>query len=230
MNAFDSAILQYLNQFAQRNRYLDNLVACVESNDLFKGGVVIALLWWLWFNRRNDDRAKEVIISTVIASLAALLVARTLAFLLPFRVRPLYNGQLGFTVPHGVNASILEEWSAFPSDHAVFFFALATGIALVSRKLGYWTLLYSFVAICLPRIYCGIHHPTDIIAGAVIGAGAAYAACSDGLRTKLTSRLLAWERERPDLFYASFFLVTYQMAILFYNIRDVGHRLSAFLG
>jgi undecaprenyl-diphosphatase len=224
MNVFDQSILQYLNGFAHRSAYFDHFLACIESNDLFKGGMVIPILWWLWFRNKEDDQTREHVVSTLIASLAALLVARGLALLLPFRIRPIYNASLHLIVPYGVNPQILEGWSAFPSDHAVFFFALATGIFQVSRKVGYPVLLYTVLAICLPRIYFGFHHPTDIIAGALLGSAAAGIAGSEKFRKKVTHRILHCERERPDLFYTCSFLLTFQMMVLFNSIRDLGHR------
>jgi len=57
----------------------------------------------------------------------------------------------------------------FPSDHAVLFFALATGLFMAHRKLGIAAYAWVIVAICFPRLYLGIHWPTDVIAGAAVG-------------------------------------------------------------
>lgn len=62
-------------------------------------------------------------------------------------------------------------WS-FPSGHATFFFALAMTIWYVNRK---WGIAYFILvtAVCLARIYVGVHWPFDIIGGAIIGIGSA---------------------------------------------------------
>ena len=60
--------------------------------------------------------------------------------------------------------------SSFPSDHAVLFSAITTGIFLVSRRLGIFATIYCLIFIAFPRLYLGLHYATDIIVGALIGA------------------------------------------------------------
>ena len=64
---------------------------------------------------------------------------------------------------------------AFPSGHTTSSFATATGVLLAARKvLGrtpVWSLgmLVLAVAISYSRIYVGVHWPTDVAAGTVLG-------------------------------------------------------------
>ena len=58
--------------------------------------------------------------------------------------------------------------SAFPSGHAAFFFAVSTIIYLYNKKAGLLFFLASFL-ISISRIFTGIHWPSDILAGAIIG-------------------------------------------------------------
>lgn len=57
---------------------------------------------------------------------------------------------------------------SFPSDHAVMAGAVATGLWLVSRRLGvvaaFAALLMAFV-----RVYVGAHYPHDVLAGLAFG-------------------------------------------------------------
>ena len=61
-------------------------------------------------------------------------------------------------------------------------FALAIGVFLVSRPLGYLALADAVIVVAGTRVYTGIHYPTDVIAGAFLGAATVLALNADGLK------------------------------------------------
>jgi undecaprenyl-diphosphatase len=95
------------------------------------------------------------------------------------------------------------------------------GICLVSRRLGLFAFAYALVIAGLARIYLGLHYPSDVIAGAALGAGLVGLAVQERVRRPLARTVLAWPQERPALFYPLFFLVTYQIATLFFGLRTM---------
>ncbi|MDQ0717387.1 diacylglycerol kinase family enzyme/membrane-associated phospholipid phosphatase [Streptomyces luteogriseus] len=64
--------------------------------------------------------------------------------------------------------------TSFPSGHAASAAAFATGVALESPA---WGAAVAPVAasVALSRVYTGVHFPSDVLAGAALGAGAAFA-------------------------------------------------------
>jgi len=57
---------------------------------------------------------------------------------------------------------------SFPSGHSMFFFALSAGVFLVNKKLGY--VFYSSALIMgLARVAAGVHYPSDILGGMILG-------------------------------------------------------------
>jgi len=63
---------------------------------------------------------------------------------------------------------------SFPSAHAANWFALATVAFLFYRRSG-WFLYPLAAAVALSRVYNGVHYPSDIAAGAILGSGYAIA-------------------------------------------------------
>ena len=66
----------------------------------------------------------------------------------------------------------VNQWS-FPSGHATIFFSIATTIFFYNKKLGI-LLFIAAIIISFGRVAAGVHFPTDILAGLLIGTGAAY--------------------------------------------------------
>ncbi|MEK7611847.1 MAG: phosphatase PAP2 family protein [Patescibacteria group bacterium] len=67
----------------------------------------------------------------------------------------------------------LPQAPSFPSSHAVIMFGVAMAIFFVHKK---WGAIFLGLAalVALARVMAGVHWPLDILAGAIIGMGAAY--------------------------------------------------------
>lgn len=223
MNSFDYEIITCFNQYSQHSWLFDNMVRFLSGNNLLKGGVFATLIWWEWFLRdEHISYNQECIIATLLSCSVAIILARALALTLPFRIRPLHDEMLSFLLPYGMKATALEGWSSFPSDHAVLYFSLSTGLVFVSRKMGVLALSYAMLLIALPRIYLGLHYPTDIIAGALIGMTIALLGNIYLRKVISLHYIVNLSHAKPNVFYPLFFLLTYQIADMFNGIRSIG--------
>ena len=221
MNHFDIAIISFLNQFSQLSWTVDSTVKFISENHLIKGGVLLTIFWWGWFRVNKYQPFVQVhLVSTLFACLIAIVFARALALLLPFRFRPLHDDSLVFMLPFDMKLTELEGWSAFPSDHAVLFYALSTGMFYISKKVGIFSLVYTTLFIGLPRAYLGLHYPTDIIGGAFIGIVIALLCNSKYFLDKVSQSVLNYSNTKPEIFYPLFFIITYQIADMFENSRN----------
>jgi PAP2 superfamily protein len=219
VNSFDASIIHYVNQFARRSAIFDEAVRALAQLDLLKGGLYVFLIAWFWCTKTADrQRNREVIVATMIASFSAIILGRLLAFGLPFRLRPMNSPHISFVSPYG-EVLLFRGWSAFPSDHAMLFAALTTGLWFISPIVGIVMYVYAAIFVGLPRLYLGWHHPTDLLAGAALGILLGVAANSASVRPRITRFPLRLAAARPSLFYAVSFLVLSQLANMFYDVR-----------
>lgn len=220
---FDDAVLIWLHQFVYRWPLFDKGVAWLSEATLFKFGLMMLAICWLWFDvgpRRATRR--RLLLDAVIAGFVALIVGRALALILPFHERPFARADLGLSYPVDVG---LSTWSSLPSDHAVMAFALAASLFRASPVVGVLAVIEAVLFICLPRLYLGLHHPSDLIAGALVGICIAYAIGWIDRRGTLTGPLFRLEVVKPALFYTVGFFTLFEIAEMFQSFRQLAKPL-----
>ena len=116
----------------------------------------------------NDQVLKENALKTGI-SLAAT-TAITYAMKSSFhRQRPF------FTYPDKIHASADSKGYSFPSGHTSTAFSLATSLSLSYPKWYVIVPSYTFAAAtAYSRMYKGVHYPSDIVGGMIVGAGTSF--------------------------------------------------------
>jgi len=201
---------------------LDVVIVFITRSYLFKGGVMMTFLWWGWFRPGPDQERKRLaLMSVLFAALVTLLAARLLALTLPHRVRPMQDAAVDMVLPIGM-APMLQGWSSFPSDHAALFGCLASGMFLVSRRAGWLASAYCFFIILLPRVYTGLHFPSDILVGYGLGTFMTWSVSRRRPMERCIRPAFAWFMARPQVWYPLFFLVSYEIATLFDDVRNLG--------
>lgn len=227
---FDAAFIQYINQFAYHSKLFDKLVVLLTHNDLLKGGVFVLLICWGWF--KVDERQalkRSLTVTTFFSSLIAEFVTRAVSFLTPFRFRPEHDHNLNFILPYNAPPGTMDGWSSFPSDHASLYFALSTGLFFISRKVGIFAFLYTVIFIALPRTYMGLHYPSDLIAGALIGIASAVCVNVYMSRSNIVRFVTQSADSYPEYFYPVFVLFLCQVYELFSSARELVSRVPGFL-
>lgn len=226
ITSVDDAVAVAVNGHAGRSPEFDALVVWAISAPLVKFGIPIAVLFAFWVSRGADRIARARVASTLCATFVGLFVARALALSLPFRDRPLNRPELGLSVPPELIVD-MRSWSAFPSDHAVMALTLAVGIWMLSRRLGVLAVVHAVVFICLPRLFMGFHHLSDLAVGAVIGVAIAVLFDRPVIRDAVGRVVDAAFVRAPAAASAMALLLLTEMSMMFIDLRAVAHPLFA---
>jgi undecaprenyl-diphosphatase len=218
-NPFDAGIVTYINQMGNRWSWLNPVARVFTDHNLLTDGPLVFLLWIAFFPRdgswEETLEKRRKIAATVSLALFGVLLARILAMVFPFRERPLRTAALRFQSPHILRSAVLYGWSSFPSDHAVLLVTLATGLLFVSRPLGIVGLVYTFAVNIFLRIYLGLHWPTDLIAGTLIGVGLASIVAVEAYRDFIWRWVMKCWRLSPGLSATFVFALSYEIIDMF---------------
>lgn len=162
--AWDLQLFYALNNLAGQSPVTDAIIVAIAS--YLPYALVAGFALYLCFKRSWSVKQKLFSFSTAIAAalVARIAIGSPIRFFFP-RQRPFLTNI--------VHQLIAEHAPSFPSGHSLFFFAFSTAVFFVNKKLG--ILFYALtILICMARVAAGIHYPSDIIAGAVLGILSAY--------------------------------------------------------
>ena len=152
----DLYFLKLINNLALRFRALD-LISIFFAKYL---GWILILFLILFLLKNFKKNSKPVLKILLVALFSRFVIAELIRFFW-YRPRPFLITETNLLITHPATAS-------FPSGHAAFFFALATGVYFLNKKAGIF-FFFSGILIGLSRIFCGLHWPSDILAGALLG-------------------------------------------------------------
>ncbi|KAF4406519.1 MULTISPECIES: bifunctional phosphatase PAP2/diacylglycerol kinase family protein [Streptomyces] len=117
----------------------------------------------------GDPRTRRAAVRGVMSLALASATVNTVGKRAVRRKRPLLDG-----VPVIRQLKRQPVTTSFPSGHSASAAAFAVGAALESRRWGA-ALAPVAASVAFSRIYTGAHYPSDVLAGASLGAGAAFA-------------------------------------------------------
>ena len=156
LEKFNVGGFRWFNDLAGHNVWLDRLVMFVAD----KMGYVLVLLVLIIFWQKDYFK------KAVFVSLSAAFVAR---FVFVYIIRYFVYSPRPSLALENVNQLMNHEFeSSFPSAHASFYFALATGVYLYNKKAGTVFLILAGL-MGIARIFVSVHWPLDILAGAILG-------------------------------------------------------------
>lgn len=160
----DTNIAFLLNGLVGRSPLIDGVIVFFAS--YLPWLLVIVFLAWLYL---SSVPKKEKLYLFSVATLSALVARFGITELIRFfyhRPRPF----MAYSQIHSLFSD--NEWS-FPSGHSTFFFAIATAVFLYNKKWGAG-LFIGTLLVTISRVIAGVHYPSDILGGMLIGMATAY--------------------------------------------------------
>jgi undecaprenyl-diphosphatase len=197
----DWSVLHTLNDFLfHHDQVEDPLLFYVNASEaLFIA--TLAIVFLLAHGRRHLAWRRATVAAVLSAGLG-LAVGKVISELVD-RARPFVADA------HGVHLfSSHAADPGFPSDHATAAFAIATALVLRKRGWGIFALVAATV-LSVGRVALGVHYPSDVLAGAALGAAAALVLWFEPIREKVDAaadflggywdRALDWGADRAGI-------------------------------
>lgn len=166
--AIDQSIFGVLNSLAGVSSFFDTAARFSAVYLIFAMIVGILAFAGIWAQKNREAAFFALVLVFISGFTARIVIAEPVRILVarsrPYEILPAVH-QL---VDHAMGRS-------FPSGHATLAFAIAAAVFFVHRRAGAVLLCIAGV-ISISRVIIGVHWPSDILAGAVLGTGTAWAA------------------------------------------------------
>ncbi|MFQ5735701.1 MAG: phosphatase PAP2 family protein [Thermodesulfobacteriota bacterium] len=162
MAGLDTALFRAVNS-VHTSPFLDTLMPYVTQKSNFIGVIIVAAALILVFGRRQDRVGLLVLVAVVATSDSVCNLFKHLFM----RVRPCHALD-GVRLLVGCGGSY-----SMPSGHATNIFAAMVFLALRYRK-AFPLFLAMAVLVAYSRVYVGVHYPSDVAVGALLGTGIAF--------------------------------------------------------
>lgn len=157
----DYQIFRLINDLAQKSAILDFIAIFLADYLIWLLFFVVIILGLFPPRKKGETLSKinagRAVTGSLIGGGVTLVIGQFISRARPFIV-------------HNVNLLIAPPLisTSFPSLHTTLAFAFGCTLFLFSKKIGIWFLVASLL-IGTSRVFVGVHYPSDIVLGAIIG-------------------------------------------------------------
>ena len=171
--SIDSSLVKTLNSWGEHHKSLVHLC----SNDFVYLAILLAVLWFT-FNIIKafplKDGLKPFVVNYLVKGVIIFGVPIGIAVAVSELISKMYVRQRPFVAVSGVKLLVPHSADGgMPSHHMVFLAALITTVYFYEKRCAA-VLTVLALGTGIARVVAGIHYPTDIIVGSVLGIAIAY--------------------------------------------------------
>ncbi|MBI3591152.1 MAG: phosphatase PAP2 family protein [Candidatus Melainabacteria bacterium] len=230
-HALDSAIVFFFNKFCGKSVFLDTLALIFLSVDALRTAILVALVVGIWeYGKiKNDISANKrvlMILFSVVLTLGAIEILNALidsprpvvtheklinSPIITPDTKPLWKDGWVRNPKHG----------SFPSDTVALLSTIAIGLFFWNKTLGAFAILFVFFVGILPRLYFGLHYPSDMAIGFIISLLSSWFVEKVNIFNSLSKRILSFQNRYPYIFGTAGFYLAYVIADKFILLRKL---------
>ena len=156
LKRFDNYFIELINN-KMKTRHLDSFMYRVTNlgGVLFTSLIVVFIMFF--GSNRNEYLGLEILVSLMLTQSIVYSLKAILSRERPYKI-----------IEHLNTFGIEMKDYSFPSGHSAASFSIATSIALNMPRLSICVFALAMI-IGISRIYLGVHYPTDVAAGLILG-------------------------------------------------------------
>jgi len=227
----DIEIVKFFNQFCGKSQFLDTLGLIFLSVDALRTAILVSIIIGIWAygQSKNDLFSKKKALSILFIIVFSLSIIEILNAVID-SPRPIVTYESVINNPiitKNTKALWVDGWArnskhgSFPSDTVALLAAMAFGIFSWNRTIGIIAILFVTFAGILPRLYFGLHYPSDMIIGLLISLISCMVVNKLKFFDSISNKLIEVEKKSPFLFGTIGFYISYIIADKFILIRKL---------
>ena len=239
-HAWDVATVLFFNKFCGKSQFRDTLALLFLSVDALRTAILVALTVGIWQygKSKSDKSAQRRVLYILFGIILTLGIVEILNVLID---SPRLIVTMGHLIYNPITTSdtqpfCKEGWArnpkhgSFPSDTVALLATIACGLFLWNRFIGITAFLFVFIAGVLPRLYFGLHYPSDMAVGIITAIFSSFIIEKINLFKSLSEKILKLETRFPYLFGVVSFYTAYIIAEKFILLRKLPVWIKVMLG